>query len=455
MSRPGDSGVVRVAIVTESFLPNVNGVTNSVLRVLEYARRHGHDCLVVAPSGQVGFWQGAAGAVRAHPLVSAVAPLLGGYGADASGPDHHLGYPVHRVTAVRVPVVSSLPVGAPSPSVFGALRDFGPDVVHLASPFVLGAAGAAAARALDVPSVAVYQTDVAGFADAYGIGVVADAAWTWTRAIHASCDRTLAPSTAAMEDLAAHGIPRLYRWGRGVDTERFSPSRRSAALHALWSPQGRPVVGFVGRLAPEKHVERLQSLADRSGPGGDLHLVVVGDGPDRPALQAAMPHAIFTGELHGDRLGQAYATMDVFCHPGEFETFCQSIQEAQASGVPVVGPDQGGPRDLVQTGVNGVLLDPRRYAAEVSPAVDAVLADHERLAAGARATVLGRTWDAICAQLFDHYAAAGARSDSGRVGVGRGGMGRVGVGRGGARTIGVDRTNARGVGGSRAPRVVA
>jgi phosphatidylinositol alpha 1,6-mannosyltransferase len=163
-----------------------------------------------------------------------------------------------------------------------------------------------------------------------------------------------------------------------------------------------------------------------------------------------MPHAIFTGELHGDQLGQAYATMDVFCHPGEFETFCQSIQEAQASGVPVVGPDQGGPRDLVQTGVNGVLLDPRRYAAEVSPAVDAVLADHERLAAGARATVLGRTWDAICAQLFDHYAAAGARSDSGRVGVGRGGMDRVR-----ARTIVVDRTDARGVGTSRAPRVVA
>ena len=141
MARPGDSEGVRVAIVTESFLPNVNGVTNSVLRVLEYARRHGHDCLVVAPSGQVGLWQGAADAVRAHPLVSAVAPLVGGHllGADpAEGPDHHLGYPVHRVTAVRVPVVSSLPVGAPSPSVYNALRDFAPDVVHLASPFVLG-----------------------------------------------------------------------------------------------------------------------------------------------------------------------------------------------------------------------------------------------------------------------------------------------------------------------------
>lgn len=430
MAGPGDSEGVRVALVTESFLPNVNGVTNSVLRVLEYARRHGHDCLVVAPSDQVGFWQGAAGAVQAHPLVSAVSPYLGRPASDGADRDHHLGYPVHRVTAVRVPVVSSLPVGAPSPSVYNALRDFAPDVVHLASPFVLGAAGAAAARALGVPSVAVYQTDVAGFADAYGIGVLADAAWAWTRAIHATCDRTLAPSTAAMADLAARGIPRLYRWGRGVDSERFTPARRSAALHRLWSPEGRPVIGFVGRLAPEKHVERLQPLADRSGPDGDVRLVVVGDGPDRPALQAAMPHAIFTGELHGEALARAYATLDVFCHAGEFETFCQSIQEAHASGVPVIGPDAGGPRDLVQAGVNGVLLDPGRYAAEVSAALDAVLADRDRLAAAARATVAGRTWDAVCGQLFDHYVAAGARSSTGRVGSSAGRV-RVGLGRAG------------------------
>ena len=410
MTCRGDSGDVRVAIVTESFLPSVNGVTNSVLRILEYARRHGHDCLVVAPSGNVGLLQGAADAVRAHPLISGMAPFFAGVDGQVLQSEHHLGFPVHRVTSVRVPVVSSLPVGAPSPSVYNALRDFGPDVVHLASPFVLGAAGAAAARALDVPTVAVYQTDVAGFAGSYGVGVMADAAWAWTRALHVSCDRTLAPSTAAMDDLAAHGIPRLYRWGRGVDTARFTPARRSEALHQLWSPEGRPVVGFVGRLAPEKHVERLKALADRSSPDGDLQLVVVGDGPDRPALHAAMPHAIFTGELHGDQLGQAYATLDVFCHAGEFETFCQSIQEAQASGVPVVGPDRGGPRDLVQAGVNGYLLDPRTYAAQVSDTVDRVLADHDRLAAGALETVTGRTWEAICGQLFDHYAAAGARS---------------------------------------------
>ena len=417
------SEFVRLAIVTESFLPNVNGVTNSVLRILEYARRHGHDCLVVAPSGNVGLWQGAADAVRAHPLVSAVTPLLGAPdesdGLRGRAREHHLGYPVQRVTSVNVPLISSLPVGAPSPSVYNALREFSPDVVHLASPFVLGAAGAAAARALDVPCVAAYQTDVAGFADSYGMGVMSEVAWAWTRAIHAMCDRTLAPSTAAMEDLAAQGIPRLHLWGRGVDQERFAPSRRSVALHRRWSPEGRPVVGFVGRLAPEKHVERLRALADRSGPDGDLRLGSVGDGPDRAALRAAMPHAVFTGQLHGEQLGRAYATLDVFCHAGEFETFCQSIQEAQASGVPVIGPARGGPRDLVRDDVNGYLLDPRTYADQVSATVDTVLADHGRLAAAARATVLGRTWDAVCGHLFDHYRAAGARSTPGLVGYGR------------------------------------
>src|SRR5699024_11528156 len=173
--------------------------------------------------------------------------------------------------------------------------------------------------------------------------------------------RTRASTLAASVQLAGQWIPRLLLWCGGVYQDRSAPSLRSVALHRRWSPEGRPVVGFVGRLAPEKHVERLRALADRSGPDGDLRLVIVGGGPDRAALRAAMPHAVFTGQLHGEQLGRAYATLDVFCHAGEFETFCQSIQEAQASGVPVIGPARGGPRDLVRDDVNGYLLDPRAY----------------------------------------------------------------------------------------------
>ena len=225
---------VRVAIVAESFLPNVNGVTNSVLRVLEHLRRTGHEALVIAPDNPPD-----------EPRAERV----------------HDGVRVHRVPSRMFPKVTSLPLGIPWPRMVGVLRGFHPDVVHLASPALLGYGGLRAARYLKVPTVAVFQTDVAGFAASYGMGVASRAAWAWTRHLHSRADRTLAPSTAAMEDLAAHRIPRVHKWARGVDVTGFAPSARSAALRSGWSPDGKPIVGFVGRLAPEKHVERLAVLA--------------------------------------------------------------------------------------------------------------------------------------------------------------------------------------------------
>lgn len=298
-----------------------------------------------------------------------------------------------------VPKVSSLPVGVPGPGLTSSIREFAPDVVHLASPFLLGAGGLAAANRLGVPAVAVYQTDVAGFAESYGLGLTSRAAWRWTRRVHRGAARTLAPSTSAVEALEAHGVPRVHRWARGVDAIRFAPSARRAALREAWSPDGRLVVGFVGRLAPEKHVERLAALGD------DVQLVVVGDGPDRAALEKLMPRAIFTGQLGGDELAQAYASFDIFVHPGEHETFCQAVQEALASGVPVIGPDAGGPRDLVSHCRNGYLLPVERFAELLPSAVAALSATATRARFGeaARRSVLHRTWPAICDELLGHY----------------------------------------------------
>ncbi|RNE49069.1 glycosyltransferase family 4 protein [Corynebacterium alimapuense] len=365
---------MRVAIVAESFLPSINGVTNSVLRVLEYLHREGHEAMVIAP-----------GAREFQEEVG-----------------DYLGFDIVRVPTVRVPLIDSLPVGVPNATVTDVLREFDPDIIHLASPFVLGAAGAFAARQLRIPAIALYQTDVAGFASKYHLSPLAAAAWEWTRTIHNLCQMTLAPSSLTISDLERHGIQNIRHWGRGVDNIRFSPEKRSTELRRRWDPSGRKrIVGFVGRLAAEKGVHRLASLHGRS----DIQLVIVGDGPSRHELESQMPNAVFTGALSGEDLAAAYASLDLFVHAGEFETFCQAIQEAQASGVPTIGPRAGGPVDLIQDRYNGLLLEVDRFSADLPAAAEWLLRpeQHEQLRHNARVSVQDKTWESLCAKLVDYY----------------------------------------------------
>lgn len=389
-----------MAIVAESFLPHVNGVSNSVLRILEYLSAQGHDAIVIAPGphGRVPDNRG-----LGHPEIS-----------------HYAGFRVVRVPTIRLPFVDSLPIGVPTPTVYRTLAEFRPDIVHLASPFALGRGGGWAARRLDIPRVAVFQTDIAGFAGLYQLGVLQRATWRWIRRMHNHCQLTLAPSTQTIQQLESHGVRNLAHWGRGVDTQLFHPEKRSDALRRKWcagrTKQSPPaIVGYVGRLANEKGVHRLAALSSRT----DVQLVIVGDGPCRSELEAAMPDAVFCGALSGQDLAAAYASFDVFVHPGELETFCQTIQEAQASGVPTIAPRAGGPVDLIRddsnrssddntgnpAGCTGLLLDPDNFEAELADAVSWLAAANRRqeLSAAARKQVEDKTWPKICAQLVDYY----------------------------------------------------
>lgn len=378
---------LRVAIVAESFLPHVNGVSNSVLRILEHLRASGHEAIVIAP--------GAHGRGPNHPEIS-----------------HYAGFRIVRVPTIRLPFVDSLPIGLPTPTVFRTLKEFAPDIVHLASPFALGRGGGWAARRLKIPRVAVFQTDIAGFAGRYRLGVLQRATWRWICRMHNHCQLTLAPSTETIRQLEAHGVENLARWGRGVDTGLFHPDKRSECLRREWigqRPQSTTVVGYVGRLAAEKGVHRLATLAGRD----DIQLVIVGDGPCRGELEALLPQAVFCGVLTGADLATAYASFDVFVHPGELETFCQTLQEAQASGVPTIAPRAGGPVDLIDDYVNGRLLAPETFADELVDAVAWVVAQSsgtegeadDSLRGAARAGVEERTWEAVCSQLVDYYRA--------------------------------------------------
>ncbi|MFG2005302.1 glycosyltransferase family 4 protein [Spirillospora sp. NPDC048911] len=370
---------VKVAIVTESFLPQVNGVTNSVCRVLERLDALGHEALVIAPGRGPRNVVGSAG----------------------PGPDCYAGAPVTYVRGVALPFYPSFVLGLPTRRVTSVLAEFEPDVVHLASPLVLGTSGAAAARRAGVPSVAVFQTDIAGFARRYGFRGTSPVIWWWLRRLHGRTDRTLAPSTPVLAELEQRGVPRLALWGRGVDRRRFNPDHRSADLRARLAPRGEVLVGYVGRLAAEKRPRMLTRLVGIPG----ARLVVVGDGPEEERLRRQMPEAVFTGFRTGTELSELIASLDVFVHTGADETFCQAIQEALASGVPVVAPAAGGPLDLVRPGSNGLLYAPDD-AAEMRAAVNTLVADpalRHRMAARAVESVRGRGWAAVCDELIGHY----------------------------------------------------
>ncbi|MFG2478105.1 glycosyltransferase family 4 protein [Streptomyces fagopyri] len=378
---------MRVVIVTESFPPDVNGVAHCALQTARHLVDRGHAPLVVAPATSPKF------SASSTSFEQGGAP--GGTGPDALAP-----CPVVRVPSIPLPGYPQVRVALPSRRVAAALVEHRADVVHLASPFILGVRGMAAAAKLGIPAVAVYQTDLAGYARTY-MGAGEATAWRRIRSVHTAADRTLAPSSAALHDLEAHGVPRVRLWPRGVDTVRFRPEHRDEALRRELAPNGELIVGYVGRLAPEKHVELLAGVCGLDG----VRVVVVGDGPSETSLREALPGAVFLGRRTGGELARIFASLDVFAHTGPFETFCQTVQEAMASGVPVVAPAAGGPLDLVAHGRTGLLVPPRDATA-VRDAVASLVADPARRAAygaAGRATVEGRTWAAVCDQLIDHY----------------------------------------------------
>ena len=360
---------LRVAVVTESFLPQVNGVTNSVLRVLETLAAKGHDALVIAPDS-------------------------------AEAPTTYAGFRVKRVPSLAVKGL--LPVGFPQRSMEPLIEGFNPDVIHLASPFFLGKYATRIAQRLSIPTLSIYQTDVAGFARHYGLSIAHSQLTNWVANIHKQTDRTLAPSTWSCDQLQSSGVDNVALWQRGVDSVKFNPTKRSAELRNSLTANdtSKIIVGYVGRLANEKRIEDLASLHDRH----DVQLVIVGDGPARQKLERALPRARFVGYQSGEDLAAHYASFDIFVHTGKHETFCQSIQESLASGVPVIAPNSGGPLDLVQHGRTGFLLDTSN-ASDLIAAFELLTDSNTRSLMGvaARDSVIHRTWEKVNSQLIDHY----------------------------------------------------
>jgi phosphatidylinositol alpha 1,6-mannosyltransferase len=228
--------------------------------------------------------------------------------------------------------------------------------------------------------------------------------------IHTPATMNLAPTAEGAKYLSDLGVPRVDVWGRGVDLDLYHPNRKFdaevEALRAKWAPNGEQIIGYVGRIAAEKQVHRFAELFNIP----NTRFVIVGDGPERSRLEAefAGQPVTFAGKLSGIDLANAYASFDSFVHFGTEETFGQTIQEAQASGLPVVAPASGGPKYLINSGETGFLAHPTQHLGFNQIVTDLVESAELRARIGenARRAVLRNSWEANNARLIEHYRSA-------------------------------------------------
>jgi glycosyltransferase involved in cell wall biosynthesis/predicted metal-dependent phosphoesterase TrpH len=359
-----------------------------------------------------------------------------GYEIEVVGTDPEVDRRLAAVAEIDVPYYPGLQIGVPSlPAAVQALSDGAFDAIHVCSPGPAGVAGALLARALGLPLIGSYHTELTAYADLRSgrpelAGAPALAVGTFYRA----CDVVLSPSAASDRALAEIGMPaeRVMRWDRGVDTSRFDPSLRDPGLfdsHRL-APDALPGdtinVMYSGRITREKGADLLaEAFVSARTREPRLHLVLAGGGPEQERLRERVgaQHTTFLNWLSGTDLARAYASADLFLFPSATDTFGQVILEAQASGLPVIAVAQGGPVSLIEHRVSGLLCepDPEALADAVVELTGSPLL-RERLATAGLAAVRTRTWERALQRLAEGYervllspedAAAGAAEDAG------------------------------------------
>ena len=362
---------MRIAYVTETWPPELNGVSLTVERTVRHLRARGHIVELIRPR-QPG--QAALDASDELRTAGCVIPM----------------YPDLRFGLARAATLTRR---------FEASR---PELVHLATPGPLAWAALAAARSLRVATTSDFRTNFHRYSQHYGLGFLSGAVLGVLRRFHNATDRSFVPTRASQRELAAAGFRNLTVVGRGVDTVQFTPAARSEALRRRWQAgDDAPVYLAVGRIAAEKNValalRAFDAVLERQP---KARMVVVGDGPAKASLAAAHPHAVFTGPVRGAELAAHYASADVFLFPSLSDTFGNVVLEALASGLAVVSFDCAAAAEHVVDGVSGRLASPGDDAGFVAAACDLALAPRALASYGVAAIAAARraSWDDVLAR---------------------------------------------------------
>ncbi|MBS0447025.1 MAG: glycosyltransferase family 1 protein [Proteobacteria bacterium] len=370
---------MRIAYVTETYPPETNGVALTAARTVEHLRRAGHAVLLVRPR-------------QAGEPVGDTADEWRSFGVPLPlYPDVRFGLARRAALARRFEAAAI-------------------ELVHVATPGPLAWAATAAAHRLHLPATSDFRTRFDCYSRYYGLGWAEPLVRNALRKLHNRGCRTFVPTEGLRMLLARHGYARLEVLGRGVDTARFDPVRRSAALRGRWGVGLAPVLLYAGRLAAEKNVGlalRAFEAARREVP--DLRMVVVGDGPARAALQRAHPDAVFAGMQRGAALAEHYASADVFVFPSLTDTFGNVVLEALASGLPVVAYAEAAAAEHVRDGISGRLATPGDEAGFMAACIDLAHRIPPTMPGEARAAALAARWDSVLAA-FEHALEATLRA---------------------------------------------
>jgi glycosyltransferase involved in cell wall biosynthesis len=364
---------MRIAIFTETFLPNTDGIVTRLCATLRHLAEEGHEVLLFAPAGA--------------PPTYASAKVVG-------------------VPSFRFFLYPEKKFPLPWP-VGRWLREFQPDFIHVVNPAFVGLAGIWYAKRLRIPLIASYHTNVPAYARHYHLDWLEPALWWYFRLLHNQAQINLCTSKATLATLESHGFRNLGLWERGVDVELYRSARRSEAMRRRLAKDVGPdekILLYVGRLASEKAIERLRPCLDAEP---RVHLAIVGDGPYRPELERvfAGTKTVFTGYMHGQELAEAYASADGFVFPSTTETLGLVLFEAMASGLPVLAADSPPTREVLENGQAGFIFDATSPESLIQGVRQLLWDEPRRQAVMARAAdiVEDLDWRGPTEQLLAHY----------------------------------------------------
>lgn len=365
---------MRLAIFTDTYLPQVNGVARTVARITSYLGKQNVPCLVFSPD---------------------------------CGPLPQGSENLHNFPALNLPFYPECKIALPNyPKIRKILDEFKPDLFHLYTEFSMGLCGLKYASEQNLPAVASYTTNFSSYMNYYKLGFLENTTWRYLRWFHNQCRLNYCPSQTVKDELEKEGFRNTAIWGRGIDAELFSPDKKSDVLKRI-APGKSIFFLYVGRLAPEKDLDVLfdaWQIVSRGLP--EAQLVITGDGPIADELKRKYGDGvIFTGYRHGEDLAAVYASGDVFVFPSTTETFGNVVLEAMAAGLPVVGAAAGGVKNLLVDGDNGIACGPRNHH-EMAGAMLSLAKNTElraKMSCRARQFALKQTWDVILNNLLTSY----------------------------------------------------